>query len=39
MGYFEAVGGAHWNGDCFVFDQRVAVDSSLKETDVVVCFA
>lgn len=39
LGYFEAVGGAHWNGDCFVFDQRVAVDSSLKETDVVVCFA
>ena len=39
LGYFEEVGGAHWNGDCFVFDQRVAVDPSLKETDVVVCFA
>ena len=20
LGYFEEVGGAHWNGDCFVFD-------------------
>ena len=39
LGYFEEVGGAHWNGDCFVFDQRVAVNPSLKETDVVVCFA
>ena len=39
LGYFESVGGDHWNGDCFVFDQRVAVNPSLKETDVVVCFA
>ena len=22
LGYFENVGGKHWNGDCFVFDQR-----------------
>ena len=39
LGYFEEVGGEHWNGDCFVFDQRVAVDASLQETDAVVCFA
>ncbi len=39
LGYFENVGGDHWNGDCFVFDQRVAVDPSLNETEVVVCFA
>ena len=39
LGYFEEVGGEHWNGDCFVFDQRVAVNPSLDETDVVVCFA
>jgi len=39
LGYFESVGGVHWNGDCFVFDQRVAVNSSLEETDAVVCFA
>ena len=25
LGYFEEVGGDHWDGDCFVFDQRVAV--------------
>ena len=39
LGYFEEVGGKHWNGDCFVFDQRVAVNPSLDETNVVVCFA
>tara|TARA_B100000941_G_scaffold45204_2_gene27979 strand:- start:3194 stop:4030 length:837 start_codon:yes stop_codon:yes gene_type:complete len=39
LGYFEEVGGAHWNGDCFVFDQRVAVNPQLEETDVVQCFA
>ena len=39
LGYFEEVGGAHWDGDCFVFDQRVAVNPSLEESDVVVCFA
>lgn len=39
LGYFEHVGGDHWNGDCFVFDQRVAVDPTLRETEAVVCFA
>lgn len=28
--YFEEVGGAHWRGDCFVFDERGAVDPSLS---------
>lgn len=28
--YFEDVGGAYWNGECFVFDERVAVDAELK---------
>ena len=37
--YFEDVGGEHYDGDCFVFDQRVAVDPDLKETDAEVCFA
>jgi UPF0176 protein len=27
--YFEEAGGAHWNGDCFVFDERGAVDPGL----------
>lgn len=30
--YFEEAGGAHWDGECFVFDQRVAVDTSLAPT-------
>ena len=25
LGYFEQVGGDYWDGDCFVFDRRVAV--------------
>ena len=29
LGYFEAVGGAHYEGACFVFDERVAVDPQL----------
>jgi UPF0176 protein len=28
--YFEEVGGAHWQGDCFVFDDRGAVDPQLQ---------
>lgn len=39
LGYFEEVGGDHWKGDCFVFDQRVAVNPMLEETAVAVCFA
>ena len=27
--YFEECGGAHYDGECFVFDQRVGVDPSL----------
>jgi UPF0176 protein len=37
--YFEQVGGAHYDGDCFVFDQRVAVDPSLRESGTKQCFA
>ena len=29
LGYFEAVGGSHFDGACFVFDERVAVDPQL----------
>ena len=39
LGYFEEVGGAHWEGDCFVFDHRVALTPELKESDAVQCFA
>jgi RluA family pseudouridine synthase len=37
--YFEECGGAHYQGDCFVFDQRVALDSRLSETETTMCFA
>lgn len=36
--YFEEVGGDHWNGECFVFDQRVAVDPHLQETGTTQCY-
>ena len=39
LGYFEEVGGAHWVGDCFVFDQRVSVNPQLEETGFAQCFA
>ncbi|QDU41461.1 Ribosomal large subunit pseudouridine synthase A [Maioricimonas rarisocia] len=37
--YFEECGGDFYQGSCFVFDKRVAVDPELKETDVTQCFA
>lgn len=37
--YFEDCGGAHYNGDCFVFDQRVALDPQLRQSDIQQCFA
>jgi len=30
LGYFEAVGGAGYVGHCFVFDERIALDASLR---------
>ncbi|MCX6951128.1 MAG: rhodanese-like domain-containing protein [Verrucomicrobia bacterium] len=36
--YFEECGGAHYDGECFVFDRRVGVDPSLRETRSVICF-
>jgi UPF0176 protein len=36
--YFEEVGGAHYDGECFVFDQRVGVDPALHETGSAMCF-
>ncbi len=37
--YFEECGGEHYEGECFVFDQRVGVDPGLQESDYAVCFA
>ncbi|MEO7298763.1 MAG: rhodanese-like domain-containing protein, partial [Verrucomicrobiota bacterium] len=36
--YFEECGSAHYEGECFVFDQRVGVDPNLHETDSTQCF-
>jgi len=36
--YFEEVGGDHYDGECFVFDHRVGLDPSLRETDSAICF-
>lgn len=37
--YFEEVGADHYDGECFVFDQRVGVDPALRETGSAVCFS
>jgi UPF0176 protein len=37
--YFEEVGGAHYRGDCFVFDHRTALNPQLQETETRQCFA
>ncbi len=39
LNYFEQCGGKHFDGDCFVFDKRVAVDAELRETGAALCFA
>ena len=36
--YFEECGGDHYEGDCFVFDKRVAVDPNLNETEFEQCY-
>jgi len=37
--YFEECGAAHYDGDCFVFDKRVALNPELKESGLGMCFA
>jgi UPF0176 protein len=37
--YFEEVGGAHYSGDCFVFDYRTALNPKLEATETRQCFA
>lgn len=37
LGYFAAVGGAHYEGDCFVFDERVALKPNLEPTGSLQC--
>lgn len=33
LNYFAQCGDAHFEGDCFVFDERVGLDADLRETD------
>jgi RluA family pseudouridine synthase len=37
--YLEKCGGQHFQGECFVFDQRVGLDHQLRETATTMCFA
>lgn len=36
--YFETVGGSHYQGDCFVFDRRVALTPALAAAGYAECF-
>ena len=38
INYFKETGGNHWKGDCIDFDDRVALDKDLLETDYKLCF-
>ncbi|MCG8605573.1 pseudouridine synthase, partial [bacterium] len=37
LNYFEECGGVHFQGECFVFDERVGLNSRLRETETVLC--
>lgn len=37
LGYFRQAGGAHYIGECFVFDGRVAVDTDMRVTGTAQC--
>jgi UPF0176 protein len=38
LNYFEEVGGAHYEGECFVFDYRTALNPQLEPTATLQCF-
>lgn len=38
LNYFEQCGQDHYQGECFVFDKRVALDADLAETQTIQCF-
>lgn len=37
LNHFEKAGKSHWRGECFVFDERVALDASLAPTGAALC--
>lgn len=39
LGFFAKVGGAYFDGECFVFDERIALDSALNDTETIQCQA
>ena len=36
--YFEEVGAEHYEGQCFVFDERIALEPSLEPTQKMIEF-
>jgi len=37
LNYFAKVNGSHYNGECFVFDERISLDSNLEITGTTQC--
>lgn len=37
LGYFAKVGGEHYTGECFIFDERISVAPDLKPTGTIQC--
>ncbi len=37
LNYFEQCGNAHWEGDCFVFDDRAEINPALEPTGAQMC--
>lgn len=37
LGYFKEIGGEHYQGECFVFDERIAVNTKLEYTSTMQC--
>lgn len=37
LDYLSTSGGDHWHGDCFVFDERISLDSRLRPTFARLC--
>lgn len=38
LNYFAECGGSHYQGECFVFDERIALNSQLEVSGAVLCF-
>jgi len=37
LNYFDKCGGEHWDGECFVFDDRAEINSDLQPTGAQMC--